>query len=70
MKLLAQLLSKLLMVAGALDFFFGDRALWNIWHWRFVPAELAGIGGGVLLMALGGALQHQFRQAAPPDTDH
>jgi hypothetical protein len=70
MKHLAQVLSKLMVVAGALAFFFGDRALREIWHWRFVPAELAAIGGGVLFMVLGGVLQRQFRKTVPSDTDH
>lgn len=69
MNLFAQVLSKLLMLAGGLAFFFGDRALREIWHWRFAPAELAGIGGGLLLMILGAALQHQFRQTRPSQTE-
>lgn len=50
-------ISKTLMGAGAIAFFFGDRALREFWHVNFALAELGGIGGGVLLMILGGALQ-------------
>jgi hypothetical protein len=49
-------ISKTITALGALTFFFGDRALREIWHWRFVSAELCGIGGGILLMILGGTI--------------
>ena len=50
-------ISKTLMGAGAIAFFVGDRTLREFWHVNFALAELSGIGGGVLLMILGGALQ-------------
>jgi hypothetical protein len=45
------------MGAGAIIFFLGDRALREFWHLRFVPAELIGIGGGILLLVLGAMIQ-------------
>jgi hypothetical protein len=65
--ILARGLSKLLLVAGGIIFFFGDRALREIWHFDFVPAELLGIGGGILLMILGGLLQSAAKRQQTPD---
>lgn len=56
-KPIVKAISKGLLFAGAIVFFFGDRALREFWHVRFVPAELCGIGGGVLLMIIGGAIR-------------
>lgn len=50
-------ISKAFLVAGGIIFFFGDRALREIWTVGFAPAEACGIGGGLLLMLLGGAIQ-------------
>jgi hypothetical protein len=54
---LAKPISKVLLAAGAIIFFFGDRALREIWNVHFATAELCGIGGGVLVMFLGAAIQ-------------
>lgn len=55
-------LAKVLLVAGGVLFFFGDSALRRIWGVSLVPAEVYGIGGGVLLMMLGAFLQFSWRR--------
>jgi len=55
--ILARGLSTVLIVAGGIIFLIGDRAFREIWHFDLVPAELLGIGGGILLMILGGLLK-------------
>ena len=54
---LAKAISQTFLVAGGLIFFFGDRALREIWKMNFVLAELLGIGGGLSLMFLGAAIR-------------
>lgn len=67
MRPFGQAIGKVLLVIGALVFFFGDRALREMWSWNFVPAELVGIGAGILLMVLGGLLQAAFKAENDPD---
>jgi hypothetical protein len=57
MKLVAQALSKLLLVTGALIFFFGDRALREFYKVPFLTSLLAGIGSGVAVMFAGAAIK-------------
>jgi hypothetical protein len=52
-----QAVSKLLLAIGALIFFFGDRALRELWKVNFALGELIGIGLGVAVMFAGGAMQ-------------
>jgi len=47
-------LSTVLLTAGAIVFWVGDRFLREILHARFLTAEVAGIGAGIILMCLGG----------------
>jgi hypothetical protein len=57
MKLVAQALSKLLLVNGGLIFFFGDRALQEFYNVTFLTSLLVAIGGGVAMMLAGAAIQ-------------
>ncbi len=63
MKIIARALSKLLLLIGALIFFFGDRALQQIWKVSFVTSLLAAIGGGVAIMFAGAAIQLALTKA-------
>jgi hypothetical protein len=63
-------ISGALMFSGGLIFFFGDRALREIWKVNFFVAELCGIGGGILLMLVGGAIGSAVkRDASRIETD-
>lgn len=65
---LARVISKVFLVVGASIFFFGDRALREIWKVRFVFAELFGIGGGIALMLLGAAIRPTaIKQSVGPE---
>ena len=63
MKVVAQALSKLLFVIGALIFFFGDRALHEFYKVNFLTSLSAAIGCGVALMAVGAAIQSALSKA-------
>jgi len=54
---LLRAVSKTLLVVGVLVFLFGDRFLREFYHADFVTAELAGIGGGLVIAILGAALK-------------
>jgi hypothetical protein len=62
--LFARTIARILQIVGGITFFFGDRALREFWHWRFVDAELCGIGGGILLIVLGSVIQGSQKQHA------
>jgi hypothetical protein len=49
--------ARLLMIAGALVFFFGDKLLSEIRHTSFAAAEFLGIGAGLALLILGAAVE-------------
>jgi hypothetical protein len=66
---LARGTSKALLVAGGIIFFFGDRALREIWKVNFVLAEVCGIGGGLLLMVPGGAFRSAASRAGSADKE-
>jgi hypothetical protein len=50
-------ISSVVLFIGVIIFLFGDRFLREIYHWRFVSAEVTGIGSGLLIASLGGALK-------------
>lgn len=54
---LAKGVSVTLISAGGITFILGDSVLRKIWQVNFLSAELLGIGWGLLLMFLGGAIQ-------------
>jgi len=66
---LAKGISKALMFVGAVIFISGDRALREIWKFKFVPAEVCGIGGGILLMLLGTAIKSAASRSGSADTE-
>jgi hypothetical protein len=49
--------SRLLLLVGAVVFFFGDRFLREIEHVNVLASEAIGILGGVLLMVLGAGIK-------------
>ena len=53
---LKYLLSRTLLMVGAAGFLIGDRFLHEIMHVNAVASEVIGIGGGILVMLIGGAL--------------
>jgi hypothetical protein len=59
----------MLLFAGAVIFFFGDRFLREIEHINFFASEAIGILGGVLLMLAGAGIKllDKSRKPQPPN---
>jgi F0F1-type ATP synthase assembly protein I len=51
-----QVLSRTLVVAGAVFFFAADKYLHEVMHMSFLRAEAIGIPGGLVLMVLGAVI--------------
>ena len=47
-----------LIVLGGLIFLLGDRLLRGVFDYRFMYAEVVGLLGGAIIMAIGGLLQY------------
>jgi hypothetical protein len=62
-----EILSKLLMILGAVAFLIGDRSLVAFANWHFLPALVVSVLAGLALMALGASISKRFRQGE--DTD-
>jgi len=65
----ARALSNVLLFVGALIFILGDRALREFWKVDFLPAEVCGIGGGLLLMLLGAAIKSAASRSRDADEE-
>jgi hypothetical protein len=65
MKLVAYVISELLLVTGGGSFFFGDKAL-EVWKVNFGLGESAGISCGILLIVAGGAMRSALSKSSKP----
>jgi hypothetical protein len=69
MAFVARVLSKVLLFTGVIIFIFGDRALREFWKVDFVLAEVCGIGGGLVLMLVGAAIESAASQSGNADQE-
>lgn len=62
MKLVAQALSKLLLIVGAVILAFGDKALKAFWKFHFVATGLLTMVCGIVLISAGAAIQSAIKK--------